>query len=29
MVSIGETVGGGKNWEGENNIHTLLHKIDD
>ena len=27
MVTIGETVRGGKNWEGGNNIHTLLYKI--
>ena len=27
MVTIGETGGGGKNWEGGNNIYTLLYKI--
>ena len=29
MGTIGETIEGRKNWEGENNIYTLLYKIDD
>ena len=30
MFTIGETVVcGGGNWEGEDNIYTLLYKIDD
>ena len=30
MVTIDKTMGGGwKNWEGGNNIYTLLYKIDD
>ena len=29
MVIIGETVRGRENWEGRNNIYTLLYKIDD
>ena len=29
MVTIGETIEGGKNWEGDNNIYTRLYIIDD
>ena len=29
VKTIVETIGGGKNWEGGNNIYTLLYKIDD
>ena len=28
-ASIAETVGGGKTWEGGNNIFTHLYKTDD
>ena len=29
MIAISEIIWGGKNWEGGNNIYTLLYKIDD
>ena len=29
MVTTGETIGGGRNWEDGKNIHTLLYKIGD
>ena len=29
MVAVRETVGGGKNWEGENHTYTALYKRDD
>ena len=28
-VTIGEAIGGGRNWENGNNIYTLLYKIGD
>ena len=29
IATIGETIVGGRNWEGGNNIYTLLYGIDD